>query len=96
LRMLGCLYRQGENSYEVSMLRKIGMIGDIHAESTRLRTLLEFMQNLELEAILCAGDIVDGKGSVNDCCDLLQKYQVNTVKGNHDEWFLSNSMRDEV
>ena len=47
-----------------------------------------------MQAILCVGDIVDGDGDVNDCCNLLKKYQVVTVMGNHDEWFLTNSMRN--
>ena len=77
-----------------SKIIKLGVIGDIHAQSNRLKIALEFIQNLKLQPVLCVGDIVDGPGDVNDCCDLLKKYQVITVKGNHDEWFLSNSMRD--
>jgi putative phosphoesterase len=76
------------------MLKNIGIIGDIHTESKRLQKILEFMQTLTLDGILCVGDIVDGSGDVNKCCELLQQYNVRIVLGNHDEWFLSNSMRD--
>jgi len=76
------------------MFKNIGVIGDIHAESTRLKTALEFLQSQELDAILCVGDIVDGTGDVDMCCELLEHYQVITVKGNHDEWFLFNKLRD--
>jgi putative phosphoesterase len=76
------------------MLTKIGVIGDIHAESTRLRKALDFLQAMDLDEILCVGDVVDGSGDVNECCDLLREHQVIIVKGNHDEWFLKNTMRD--
>jgi putative phosphoesterase len=76
------------------MFDRIGVIGDIHAESTRLRIVLDFMKDLNLDAILCVGDIVDGRGDVNECCSLLKKHSARTVLGNHDEWFINNSMRD--
>ena len=76
------------------MLTKIGVIGDIHAESTRLRKALEFLQTMDLDEILCVGDVVDGTGDVNECCELLREHHVIIVKGNHDEWFLKNTMRD--
>jgi putative phosphoesterase len=76
------------------MLKKIGVIGDIHTESTRLRKALELLQTMDLDEILCVGDVVDGTGDVNECCDLLREHQVIIVKGNHDEWFLKNTMRD--
>ena len=73
---------------------KIGIIGDIHAEATQLLTTLNFLQNLHLQAILCVGDLVDGRESVDTCCDLLQSNAVVTVRGNHDNWFLANEQRD--
>jgi predicted phosphodiesterase len=76
------------------MLKNIGVIGDIHAENGRLKASLDFLRNLELDTILCTGDIVDGRGDVNDCCDLLKLNRVVTVMGNHDEWFLKTTMRE--
>jgi predicted phosphodiesterase len=78
------------------MLKKIGVIGDIHAEPKRLRQSLVFLQQLNLDDILCTGDIVDGRGDVDECVILLQKYDVKTVLGNHDAWFLKNTMRNFV
>jgi predicted phosphodiesterase len=75
-------------------LTRIGILGDIHAESTALHTALQFLQNLHLPIIFCVGDIVDGSGDVDVCCQLLQQYQVVTVRGNHDDWFLENQLRD--
>ena len=79
---------------EHKLLSKIGIIGDIHAESNSLLVVLEFLQNLQLQAILCVGDIVDGRENVDMCCQLLQQYEVITVCGNHDKWFSGNEPRD--
>src|SRR5260221_3237388 len=79
---------------EYKPLTKIGIIGDIHAESSALLAVLDFLQNLHLQAILCVGDIVDGRQDVDTCCHLLQEYKVVTVRGNHDKWFIANELRD--
>jgi putative phosphoesterase len=75
-------------------LRRIGIIGDVHAESTRLEAALRFLHAAQVERILCVGDIVDGPGSVDRCCELLQQAQVAVVRGNHDRWFAQGTMRD--
>ena len=79
--------------FKQNSLARIGIIGDVHAELTNLSNVLSYLSDLSLEAILCAGDIVDGPESVDKCCALLQKHQVSAVRGNHDNWFLSNQMR---
>jgi predicted phosphodiesterase len=43
---------------------------------------------------LCVGDIVDGPGDVDKCIRLLSENNVLTVLGNHDRWYLENTMRD--
>ena len=79
---------------EYKPLTKIGIIGDIHAESSSLLAALEFLQSLKPQIILCVGDIVDGRENVDTCCRLLQQYEVVTVRGNHDKWFSANEFRD--
>lgn len=73
---------------------RVGIIGDIHAEADRLEIALHFLQNEQVECILCVGDIVDGQGSVDKCCELLQESNVVIVRGNHDRWFIEASMRN--
>jgi predicted phosphodiesterase len=75
-----------DNQHE---LRRIGAIGDIHAEDSLLQTALEFLDSSNLDLIVCVGDIIDGLGSVDRCCELLEKYRVDTVSGNHERWFFS-------
>ena len=48
-------------------VRRIGLIGDIHAEDQLLERALELLAGRALDAILATGDIADGAGSVNRC-----------------------------
>ena len=75
-------------------LRRIGIIGDIHAEDRLLLSALEFLSIRDLDLIMAVGDIADGPGSVDRCCQLLQQYRVTTVTGNHERWFLAGQARD--
>jgi len=75
-------------------LQRIGAIGDIHAEDHNLHTALEFLGNSNLDLIVAVGDIVDGPGSVDRCCQLLRSHNVATVIGNHERWLIAGQMRD--
>lgn len=72
---------------------RIGLIGDVHAEHEALLRSLNFLESQQLDAILCTGDIADGSGDINRCCDLLQQHNVITVRGNHDRWLLNDKVR---
>ena len=75
-------------------LRRIGIIGDIHAEDRLRHAALEFLAMCDLDLIMAVGDITDGPGSVDRCCQLLEQYRTATVTGNHERWFLSGQARD--
>jgi putative phosphoesterase len=75
-------------------LKRIGIIGDVHAEAARLEAALLFLTTAQVERILCVGDIVDGPGSVDRCCELLQQTEVAVVRGNHDRWLVQDTMRN--
>jgi putative phosphoesterase len=75
-------------------LRRLGIIGDVHAEATHLEAALQFLQTSEVERIICTGDVVDGPDNADECCRLLETHQIITVRGNHDRWLLDGSMRD--
>jgi putative phosphoesterase len=75
-------------------LRRVGVIGDVHAEDRALETTLRFLKGEALDAILCVGDVADGRGDVDACCRLLVEARVECVRGNHDRWLLRNELRD--
>ena len=75
-------------------LSRIGIIGDVHAQDARLEVALQFLSRQKVERILCVGDLVDGLGDGQRCCELLRAFDVAVVRGNHDRWLLNDEMRD--
>lgn len=75
------------------MIRRLGIIGDVHAEDGLLEQALTFLSDAGVDVTLCTGDIVDGSGDVARCVELLSAHQVLTVAGNHDRWLLQNKAR---
>ena len=75
-------------------IRMLGVIGDVHAEHGRLEQALNLFARQRVDAVICTGDIADGPGAINACCDLLREAEVTTVAGNHDRWLLDNRLRE--
>ena len=46
-----------------------------------------------MDAIVCTGDIADGRGSLETSCRLLWQAGVHSVAGNHDRWLLQDRVR---
>jgi putative phosphoesterase len=76
-----------------SPLRRLGLIGDVHGEDGRLADALEWFAGENVDAIVCTGDVADGGGCINACCELLEQANVITVAGNHDRWLLQDRVR---
>lgn len=74
-------------------VKRIGVIGDVHAEDELLAVATQFLSSRELDLVVCVGDVVDGKGDVNRCCELLRQRRIPAVRGNHDRWLLEGTNR---
>ncbi|HMY14725.1 MAG TPA: metallophosphoesterase family protein [Polyangium sp.] len=75
-------------------MKRIGFLGDIHAEDARLAIALRELSRQSVDIIVAVGDIVDGPGDVEKTVALLREYDVSSVRGNHERWFFANQMRD--
>jgi predicted phosphodiesterase len=75
------------------MIRRLGVIGDVHGEHQRLEAALEWLAGQRVDAMVCTGDIADGRGCINRSCTLLRQAEVVTVAGNHDRWLLQDRVR---
>ncbi len=75
------------------MIRRLGVIGDLHGEHHRLAVTLEWLSGQRLDALICTGDVADGRGCINQSCRLLRQAEVITVAGNHDRWLLEDRVR---
>lgn len=75
-------------------MRRVGLLGDIHAEHVSLRFALQRFETEAVDAVLSVGDIVDGPGDVEATITLLVEHDVLAVAGNHERWFLRDQMRE--
>lgn len=69
------------------MLTRFAILGDVHAEDRRLAVALTHVAGLNLDRVLCVGDIVDGRGDAARCIALLRAANAACVRGNHDRWW---------
>ena len=49
---------------------------------------------MNVDAILCVGDLVDGPGDADETLAILESRGVHCVAGNHERWFLEGERRD--
>ena len=75
------------------MLSRLGVIGDVHCESETLGRVLDALETMNIEAVLCVGDLVDGPGEADATLAMLQARQVQCVAGKHERWFLDGEQR---
>jgi predicted phosphodiesterase len=78
----------------MQVIRRIGLIGDVHAEDEALAFVLTELTRLGVDALLQVGDIADGPGDLDATVALLQAHHVLAVRGNHERWLLTNHLRD--
>ena len=75
---------------------KIALISDIHGNLEAFTAVLKEIKKRNINEIYGCGDIVDYGANSNECIDLIRKYKIKSVMGNHDlnavtleriEWF---------
>ena len=77
------------------MSTRIGIISDVHASPAPLKQALEIFARAGVSEIICAGDIAGYFEHITECIELLQKYQCQTIMGNHDESYLQQTAKTE-
>jgi len=76
------------------MLGRAGVIGDVHCESETLGRVLDALETMNVEAVLCVGDLVDGPGDADATLATLEARNVQCVAGNHERWLLAGEHRN--
>jgi predicted phosphodiesterase len=75
---------------------KIAVLSDIHGNLEALQTVLGIIHNLHLDEVICLGDNIGYGPDSQAVMDLLTKYEIASVLGNHEmavknraslEWF---------
>ncbi len=73
---------------------RVGVVGDVHCEAETLSRVLDALETMNVDAVLCVGDIVDGPGDADATLHILEARGVHCVAGNHERWFLEGERRD--
>jgi len=63
---------------------RIAIIADIHANLEALLAALERIHALNVDEIVCLGDIVGYNANPNECVDILRNEKIASMLGNHD------------
>lgn len=75
-------------------VRRLGLIGDIHAQLHLLERAADALATRDVDVIACVGDIYGPGTDTTGCCRLLNERRILTVRGNHDRWFLEAAALD--
>lgn len=70
-------------------MTKLAIISDLHADVHALRDALMQIDQLGIDQIVCAGDVVDYGCFPDETIALLQTRSIPTIRGNHDRWAIS-------
>ncbi|MBC8137662.1 MAG: metallophosphoesterase family protein [Fibrella sp.] len=81
------------------MMKRVGIIGDVHGQAGTLKTVLAYLHTLPLDTLVCTGDLpikgytqsAETAQTANECALLLRNANVQTVRGNHDRNFVENA-----
>jgi len=63
---------------------RFAVFSDIHSNLEGLQVVLEEAERLEVDALLCCGDIVGYNADPNDCVELVRSKGVRCIQGNHE------------
>lgn len=63
---------------------KYALISDLHANLDALSTVLEHIDTLQVDEIVCLGDVVGYNASPNECANVIRERGIPTLCGNHD------------
>ncbi|HYK52381.1 MAG TPA: metallophosphoesterase family protein [Candidatus Eremiobacteraceae bacterium] len=64
---------------------RYGIISDVHSNMEALTAVLDELDSLRIDGLICLGDIVGYGPSPNECCATLIARDCVSIAGNHDE-----------
>jgi predicted phosphodiesterase len=70
----------------------IAIISDIHGNHVALNAVLDEIDRLGAEKIICLGDVGGYYCQINECCETLMERKIFSLMGNHD-WYLATGER---
>jgi putative phosphoesterase len=68
------------------VVMRVAFLSDIHSNLPALSAVLDDLP--QVETVVCLGDVVGYYADPNEVCDLLRKYQIPSIRGNHEAYVL--------
>ena len=65
---------------------QIAVFGDIHGNIDALTAVLQTLNHIGVERMVCTGDIVGYGACPSECIEVLRELGIPAVRGNHDEY----------
>ena len=75
-------------------MHRLAVISDIHGNYPALRSVLDDIERVGIEEIICLGDVVGYYCQVNECIDLIREKGICCLLGNHDYYMISGTCCD--
>lgn len=63
---------------------KYAIISDLHANLEATQTVLDRIDAVGVDKIICLGDVVGYNANPNECVDIIRDREIPTICGNHD------------
>lgn len=70
-------------------MTRLGVISDVHGDVAALADALTRLDELGVDTVICAGDVVDYGPCPNETIELLQREAIACIRGNHERWKLT-------
>ena len=64
---------------------RYGILSDVHSNLPALQTVIDALDEAQIDATICLGDVVGYGPNPNECVELLRERDAVIVMGNHDE-----------
>jgi diadenosine tetraphosphatase ApaH/serine/threonine PP2A family protein phosphatase len=71
-------------------------LGDIHSNRPALEAVLEEVDTLKPDIIICTGDVVGYGGDPDFCTDVIRERGIDCVQGNHDRMASNEECLDSI
>ena len=72
----------------------VGLISDVHSNATALKAVLSEMDNMGIEKILHAGDIIGYNPHPNETVEMFIEHKIISIIGNHDRAIITGDISD--
>ncbi len=74
---------------------KYAIIADIHANEAAFKAVLAKIDTLDVDRIICLGDVVGYNASPGECIDLCIQHEILSLSGNHDR-YVTGGIKDQI